>query len=980
MNSPVEPKTCSRCGAPLTPGALQGLCPRCLLALNLGTQTEMTADGPGSQGTKAVSAPEPPTLEEIARHFPGLEILELLGHGGMGAVYKVRQKQLDRIVALKILPPRSGDDSAFAERFTREAKALAKLLHPNIVTLFEFGQADGIYYLLMEYVDGVNLGQLLRASRVSPREALAIVPQICDALQYAHDHGIIHRDIKPENILLDRLGRVKVADFGLAKIVEGRAGSPLPAGTDEGAQGTARPTSELTEAGKIMGTPKYMSPEQIEAPGEVDHRADIYALGVVFYQMLTGELPGKPLEPPSRKVQIDVRLDEVVLRALERKPERRYQQVSEVKTDVQKIASGTPPPGQTFGQPVEARRLKKINCVPALSLYCLTDTLIVAANWREFTGHTDYALAPYAIGSWIVGCVFWSILHYSCWKALPEKYRATTPGRALGFLFIPLFNFYWFFVSFPKLATGFNALKRDRPELPIRNLKGVGIAYAITGVLVSTVALNHPGWACLIFVTDLILTFVFYLGIVANANLVIEASQPARAPAAATPRRTPMSELPRSGGRAWKIAAAVIAALVALNCVIAFLAFRPKGIAPPPGLVAWWPLDGNAADVAGGHNGTLEGSYHFGPAEVGQGLFLEGERSGISVPDSPNLNFGPDQDFSIEAWIQPLHSDTTSGVMDIVDKRIAPDIVRSHGYTMAVMNGKLSFQISDSLDAPMLSWEQNGPDLRDGLWHHVAATVERASVEGVKLYVDGKVIATFDPTPARGDLGTEHPLLIGMHQSYPWYRGNYRGGLDEVSLYKRALSPAEVLAIYSAGQNGKRKPGPALSKSPLVSGGSLKLRPTNSADRFLASPPASGSTGAQVAFRWVAASGDTNSPADWLPYLRARSSKEELRVLREVVLDSDAVESAGFTQYQPDQKELAVFLTPQGGRKFAEATAKNVGRQLAIVWNDRVVSAPVIRSPITGRGVNITGLLNDAEAKQLLDLLNHRAPKVASPP
>ena len=209
MNSPVELKTCSRCGAPLTPGALQGLCPRCLLALNLGTQTEITADGPEAHRAKPGSYLEPPTLEEIARHFPGLEILELLGRGGMGAVYKARQKQLDRVVALKILPPRSGDDSAFAERFTREAKALAKLLHPNIVTLFEFGQADGIYYLLMEFVDGVSLGQLLRSSRVSPREALAIVPQICDALQYAHDQGIIHRDIKPENIQVTGSGVVR---------------------------------------------------------------------------------------------------------------------------------------------------------------------------------------------------------------------------------------------------------------------------------------------------------------------------------------------------------------------------------------------------------------------------------------------------------------------------------------------------------------------------------------------------------------------------------------------------------------------------------------------------------------------------------------------------------------------------------------------------------------------------------------------------
>jgi hypothetical protein len=204
-----------------------------------------------------------------------------------------------------------------------------------------------LFYFLMEFVDGVNLRQLLHAGRISPREALAIVPQICDALQFAHDQGIIHRDIKPENILLDRRGRVKVADFGLAKIVEGGAGSPLPAAapqTESGAHGVTRPTDALTDAGKVMGTPQYMSPEQIAAPGGVDHRADIYALGVVFYQMLTGELPGKKIEPPSSKVQIDVRLDEVVLRALEKNPELRYQQVSEVKTMVETIVA-TPPGG-----------------------------------------------------------------------------------------------------------------------------------------------------------------------------------------------------------------------------------------------------------------------------------------------------------------------------------------------------------------------------------------------------------------------------------------------------------------------------------------------------------------------------------------------------------------------------------------------------------------------------------------------------------
>ena len=186
----------------------------------------------------------PPSVETVARLFPQLEIIELIGQGGMGAVYKARQPGLDRLVALKILPPRTGSDSGFAERFTREARALAKLNHPNIVGVYDFGQVSSagaspasaagvppasgttptsLHYFIMEYVDGPNLRQLERAGKLSPREALLIVPQICEALQYAHDEGIVHRDIKPENVLLDKKGRVKIADFGLAKILGDRA-------------------------------------------------------------------------------------------------------------------------------------------------------------------------------------------------------------------------------------------------------------------------------------------------------------------------------------------------------------------------------------------------------------------------------------------------------------------------------------------------------------------------------------------------------------------------------------------------------------------------------------------------------------------------------------------------------------------------------------------------------------------------------------
>lgn len=333
-----SPSTCPSCGTAQTEDAPKGLCPTCLMKAAFAT---VSGDGERPHAFQA------PSTEELGTKFPSLEILEFIGQGGMGAVYKVRQRELDRVVALKILPPDIGQDAAFAERFTREARALAKLNHPNIVTLYEFGRADGLYYFLMEFVDGVNLRQLTAKSRVSTREALAVVPQICDALQYAHDHGIVHRDIKPENILIDRRGQVKVADFGLARII-----------------GSATDTADLlnlsTDA-KVMGTPSYMPPEQIETPGEVDHRADIYALGVVFYQMLTGELPGKTIEPPSRKVQVDVRLDEIVLRALEHSPDLRYEQASQIKTQLESLerdqAMPTPtPPAAQQGWEYKSRR------------------------------------------------------------------------------------------------------------------------------------------------------------------------------------------------------------------------------------------------------------------------------------------------------------------------------------------------------------------------------------------------------------------------------------------------------------------------------------------------------------------------------------------------------------------------------------------------------------------------------------------------
>lgn len=273
--------------------------------------------------TKKSGRFEPPTIGRMTELFPSLDIIELIGAGGMGAVYRARQTGLDRQVALKILPEEFDHDIKFALRFTREARTLAKLSHPNIVSVYEFGKVEETYFFLMDFIDGTTLRDVVQASQLDPQHALTIVPYLCDALQYAHDKGVVHRDIKPENILIAKDGSVKIADFGLSRIL-----------------GNESQHEQLTATHQVMGTPRYMAPEQLEGAHGVDHRADIYSLGVVIYEMLTGELPIGRFEVPSKKAQIDVRLDEVVLRTLEKEPQRRYQHASQIKSDVQTITSG----------------------------------------------------------------------------------------------------------------------------------------------------------------------------------------------------------------------------------------------------------------------------------------------------------------------------------------------------------------------------------------------------------------------------------------------------------------------------------------------------------------------------------------------------------------------------------------------------------------------------------------------------------------
>lgn len=270
---------------------------------------------------------DPPSVEELNRQIPGYEFITFIDRGGMGAVYQARHKALDRMVAVKMLPPALRNRRVFAERFEREAKILAKLNHPHIVAIYDYGESPGgSMYYAMEYVKGTNLRQLMRRGGLNARQLLPIVTQVCEALQYAHGNGVVHRDVKPANILIDEAGTVKVADFGLAKKL----------GLDpEG--------HTLTSASDALGTPDYIAPEAMSHNREVDHRADIYSLGVMLYEMLTGQVPKGAWELPSRAAGADTRLDAVVSKALQNNPEKRYQHVSDVTRALQGVLQNGPP-------------------------------------------------------------------------------------------------------------------------------------------------------------------------------------------------------------------------------------------------------------------------------------------------------------------------------------------------------------------------------------------------------------------------------------------------------------------------------------------------------------------------------------------------------------------------------------------------------------------------------------------------------------
>jgi tRNA A-37 threonylcarbamoyl transferase component Bud32 len=274
-----------------------------------------------------------PGREELAPLLPDLEILDLLGTGGMGCVYRARQPRLDRVVALKILPKELAQDEKFAERFAREARAMAKLNHPHIVRVYDFGTAGDIGFLVMEYMDGMNLRELLQTGTIEPAEAVRVFDEISKGLQFAHAEGVIHRDIKPENILFSRSGHVSLADFGLARLA-----------VDSGCE------VSLTQTRQAMGTLNYMAPEQWDNPKTVDHRADIYAMGILLYELLTGRVPRGSFPPASSLVRLPAAVDEVIHTALQVDPAKRFASVEEMNGALQRAISGISAAGEIDAQ------------------------------------------------------------------------------------------------------------------------------------------------------------------------------------------------------------------------------------------------------------------------------------------------------------------------------------------------------------------------------------------------------------------------------------------------------------------------------------------------------------------------------------------------------------------------------------------------------------------------------------------------------
>jgi eukaryotic-like serine/threonine-protein kinase len=367
----LEVRTCSECGSPIPGNASDGYCPKCLLALaNTAAAAENTGLSPFALGPRNVAG----------LSFGNYELLELIGEGGMGVVYKAWQGALNRTVAVKMLRSGSLAGDSEVKRFRSEARAAAKLQHPNVVAIHEVGEHEGRLYFTMDYIQGPNLAEVVHGAPLSAERAARYVKTIAEAVHYAHQQGILHRDLKPANILLDSNDQPRITDFGLAKQVESDAA--------------------LTLSGAVLGTPSYMPPEQATGRGkEIGPACDVYSLGAIIYDLLTGRPPFRadtpldtllqvveaaPAPPRLLNPKVPRDLETICLKCLAKDPGQRYQTAQALAEDLGRALKH---------EPIRARPIGRLG---RLRRWCYRNPVIAGLS-----GSTVLLLLVMTVAAWL---------------------------------------------------------------------------------------------------------------------------------------------------------------------------------------------------------------------------------------------------------------------------------------------------------------------------------------------------------------------------------------------------------------------------------------------------------------------------------------------------------------------------------------------------------------------------------------------------
>jgi WD40 repeat protein len=660
--------------------------------------TAAVSSGPGSDPADGT----PPIPLELASH-PRYRVEKLLGTGGMGAVYRAYHRVMERPVALKVINPGLLTRPAVVERFTREVKAAARLSHPNIVTAFDAEQAGGMHFLVMEFVEGTDLGRLVRESGALPVDrACDYVRQAALGLQHAFELGMVHRDLKPHNLMLTPEGRVKILDFGLARFASEAAAAP-----------------ELTGTGMVLGTVDYIAPEQAESAHQADIRSDIYSLGCTLYHLLAGQ-PPFPTGTAIQKVMAHV--------------QKQPQPLTELRHDL-----------------------------PEQLMLVLERMMTKNPKDRcQTPAEVAIALEPFAVGT-DVG------------RVPRHRHPAGTTGPD-------------------------RTLLLRKPAKSVRSRRLVAIATAILflvagllGVAVYRIA-TDTGELVITCESDDVKV------VITRGGKLVDVIDTKTDKQIRLTLRSGEYELELKGAPEGLKLNIKKATLTRGETVLATISREDK--MPLAGLVAWWRADGNAKDSAGTNHGTLKGGVTYAPGVKGQAFDFNGIDGQVNMGNAPSLHLSSG-DFSVSAWVKfrslkrphgNRRGDSQPGDMAIVDKMSPVGTGGEDGWALFKQDDNhFWFGLGAGPDINGLTPAspttiRSSTSVVPGIWYHVVAVKTAAHFS---LYVNG-VEEVSKRLPAFKDTNTAD-LQLGAGDISP-----LNGLIDEVSVYSRALRPAEVKAFWSA--------------------------------------------------------------------------------------------------------------------------------------------------------------------------------------